>query len=112
MALGADIARGRIIGHQVTAEVVVGELNFGITAQRVNLACLLAFLRINNDWVLFADGNSLLPHALRGSGRTRVWLGGSRRGGDHRMAIADAFFAGSSARGWAGGCGGRGGCVA
>src|SRR5689334_6548567 len=99
MALGADVARGRVIGHQVTAEVVVGELDFGIAAQRVDLARLLALLRINDDRVLFADGDSRLPRALRGSGGAIFWLGHRGWSRDHRMAIADAFLAGSSSRG-------------
>src|SRR6478609_5549088 len=98
MALGADVARGRIIGHQVTAEVIVGELDFGIAAQRVNLARLLAFVRIDDDGMLFADGYPWLTRALRRSG-TLVWLGRSRGSRDDRMAIADAFLAGNSSRG-------------
>src|ERR1044071_1263495 len=79
MALGADIARGRIIGHEIAAKVVVGKLDFGIATQRIDLARLLAFLRINDDRMLFADGDSWLPCALGGSGRILVWLGGARR---------------------------------
>src|SRR5579859_6090564 len=99
MALGADIARGRIIGHQIAAEVVVGELDFGIAAQRVDLARLLAFLRINDDRMLFTDGDFWFPRALRGSAGALVWLGRARRrdlphcrrGRDDRMTIAGAF---------------------
>src|SRR4249919_3723484 len=106
MALGADVARGRIIGHQVTAEVVVGELDFGIPAQRVDLARLLAFLRIDDDRVLFTDRDSWLPRALGGGGGALAWLGlgGRRRRRDDGMAIADAFLAGSSSRGRLGRC--------
>src|SRR5689334_14674815 len=109
MAFGADIARSGIIGHQIAAEVIVGKLDFGIAAQRVDLARLLAFLRIDDDRMLFADGNPWLARALRGRGRTLIWLSGSRRGGDDRMAIADAFFAGSSAWVRLGRCRSRGG---
>src|ERR1044071_1396541 len=99
MALGADIARGRIIGHEIAAKVVVGKLDFGIATQRIALARLLAFLRINDDRMLFTDGDSWLPCALGGSGRILVWLGGARRrdlthrrrGRDDGMAIAGAF---------------------
>src|SRR6266404_9496866 len=99
MALGADIAGGRIIGHQIAAEVVVGELDFGIATQRVDLARLLAFLRINDDRMLFADRNSWLTWSLRGRGGALVRLGRRRRSRDDRMAIAGAFLAGSRARG-------------
>ena len=55
VALGGDVARGGIIGHQVAVKDIVGEMDLHVATQRVDLAGLLALPRVNDDRMLFAD---------------------------------------------------------
>ena len=56
MAFSRNVARRGIVRNQVAAKDIVRELNLHVAAQGVNLGRLLAFARVDNDWLLFADG--------------------------------------------------------
>ena len=60
MPFGSHITGRRIIRRVIAVKIVIGGMDCDIPAQRISIACLLAFVRINGDRVLFTDGKILL----------------------------------------------------
>jgi hypothetical protein len=94
VAFGGDVGRGSIIGGAVSVEVVILEFDLNIAAQRVIVAGLFAFAGVDDDWMLFTDGQDRLARALRSgiiallARCSAVLRRARRRRGDDGMASA------------------------
>src|SRR5262249_34081315 len=77
VTLGCYIRGGGIKGCGIGAKIIIGRVDFYIAAQSVDVARLVAFVGVDNNWTLRADGQ---VGFLRGRLRICSSLGWRSRG--------------------------------